>query len=100
MPTYNSNILVNLNLTGTSTLQNTETFSESAVDEIHDMLHTHLSNTFDRFEIDFESVTTELVVPATPSTEYTPMSSLNQGDSSYTPLVQQAQPAYTPLTSI
>ena len=102
MPTYNSNILLKINLTAGTTTLNTEQFTEATVDEIHDVLDVHLTETSDSFEIDFESVTTELVTPPPSQNNYTSMASLNtpQTASGYTPMAPQRSntSSYTPLT--
>ena len=102
MPTYNSNILLKINLTAGTTSLNSEQFTEATVDEIHDVLDVHLTETSDSFEIDFESVTTELVTPAPSENNYTPMASLNSSETTpgYTPMASQRSntSSYTPLT--
>ena len=101
MPTYNSNILLNIKLTANSNTLDTEIFSENIVDELYDVLTVHLSNTVDAQEINFENVTTELVTPPASSTNYTSLSSLNteQETNSYTPISSLNSPSseYTPL---
>ena len=102
MPTYNSSILVKINLSSSSTTLNTEEFTEAAVDEIHDVLNVHLTETVDSFEIDFESVTTELITPPPSQSNYTSMASLSnpESTSAYTPMMPSNSntSGYTPLT--
>ena len=102
MPTYTSSILLKVNLTASTTKLNSEQFTEAVVDELHDILDIHLTQTTDSFEIDFESVTTELVVPPPSESNYTPMASLSapQATPAYTPMVPLSSntSGYTPLT--
>ena len=102
MPTYNSNILLKINLTAGTTSLNSEQFTEATVDEIHDVLDTHLTETADSFEVDFESVTTELVTPPPSESNYTSMKSLNvpETTSAYTSMasLNSNTSSYTPLT--
>lgn len=102
MPTYTSSILLKINLTAGTTSLNTEQFTEAVVDELHDILDVHLTESADSFEIDFESVTTELVTPPPSESNYTSMASLNapQATSAYTPMMPSSSntSGYTPLT--
>lgn len=100
MPTYNSSILLKINLSAGSTTLNTEQFAEAIVDEINDVLDTHLTENADSFQIDFENVIAELI-PSTSASSYTPMSSLAESNStaSYTPVSPPniTVSGYTPL---
>lgn len=102
MPTYTSSILLKVNLTAGTTSLNSEQFTEAVVDELHDILDVHLTESTDSFEIDFESVTTELLTPHPSQSNYTPMASLSapQATSAYTPMMPPSSntSGYTPLT--
>ena len=104
MPTYTSSILLKVNLTAGTTSLNSEQFTEAVVDELHDILDVHLTESTDSFEIDFESVNTELVAPSPSSSQsnYTSMASLSapQATSAYTPMMPPSNNTsrYTPLT--
>lgn len=104
MPTYNSNILLNIKISADSTTLNTETFSENIVDEIYDVLQNHLSQTVDTQEINFENVLTERLPESSVNNNYVSIqslaSSLEENESSYTPFssLTSTNSEYTPLT--
>lgn len=93
MPTYNSNILLNIKISANSTTLNTETFSENIVDEIYDVLQNHLSQTVDTQEINFENVITERVPQSLVNNNYISMQSL-------TSPLEENKPSYTSFSSL
>lgn len=99
MQTFKSNLLLNISVESDSSITSTEEFSQYISQEIQYAIEEHLRDVVDDYDIVTELLTTDLIS----TSQYTPLSSIQNEQNDYVSLAsllnnkQTSTGTYTPL---